>query len=76
MSSPPPPDDGLQLISIDSLAAALKNLNVNVAVEDVIAAVREEEQAKRAKLLAQANERRATRKPPACSPSIGHISIR
>ena len=34
-------------------------------MEDVIAAVREEEQAKRAKLLAQANEPRATCKPPA-----------
>ena len=60
----PPPDDDLQLVSIDSLATALRELNVNVVVEDVIAAVREEEQAK---LLAQANERRATRKPPATS---------
>lgn len=61
MSPPPqaPDNDGLQVVSIDSLTAALEKLNVNVPVKDMVSAIREVDQAKRAKLANEATERRA-----------------
>jgi len=48
----PPPPDGLRVISIDTLKAALAKMEIDVSVEDVMAVMREVEEA-------QANERRA-----------------
>ncbi|KAJ7197372.1 hypothetical protein GGX14DRAFT_667879 [Mycena pura] len=52
----PPLADSLQVVQISSVAAALAKLNIGIPVEDVIEAVRREDEAKRA---AQATERRA-----------------
>ncbi|KAF8200028.1 hypothetical protein K438DRAFT_1759059 [Mycena galopus ATCC 62051] len=59
MTPSPPLADSLQVVQISSLAAALAKLNIGIPVEDVIEAVRREDEAKRATLSAQATQRRA-----------------
>ena len=59
MQSPSLPADSPQVVSIDSLKAALAKLNTKVPVDDVISAIREVEQTKRGQPLAQSPERRA-----------------
>jgi len=54
----PPPPDGLQVVSIDSLEAALAKMDIKVSMKDLISAIREVEEAKCAKLIAD-SERRA-----------------
>lgn len=50
----PLPFDDLQVISIDSLEVALAKMEIKVSVNDIIAVIREVEEAKRAGLMAQA----------------------
>ncbi|KAN0100097.1 hypothetical protein V8E55_000081 [Tylopilus felleus] len=57
MQSPSLPADSPQVVSIDSLKAALAKLNIKVPVDDVISAIREVEQTKRGQPLAQSPER-------------------
>ena len=57
MQSPSLPADSPQVVSIDSLKAALAKLNTKVPVDDVISAIREVEQTKRGQPLAQSPER-------------------
>jgi len=48
------------VVSIDSLEAALAKMDIKASVEDILLVIREVEEAKRAKLIAQATNRRAT----------------
>jgi hypothetical protein len=48
MSFLPPPPGGLELVSIDSVKAALEKMDIKVPVDDIITAIREVEDAKRA----------------------------
>jgi hypothetical protein len=66
----PPPTAGLQVVSIDSLEAALAKMDIKVSMEDILLVIREVEEAKRAQLVAQAANRCATlsnRKSPAAA---------
>ncbi|GBE84298.1 hypothetical protein SCP_0602760 [Sparassis crispa] len=61
LTMPPPlPANDLQVVSIDSLEAALAKLAIKISVNDIVSVIREEEEAKRVKLIARASERRAT----------------
>jgi hypothetical protein len=63
LSSPaPPPDAGFEVVTIASLEAALAKLNIDVSVKDITRVIRELEEAKRARLIAQATEPRSERK--------------
>ena len=55
---PPPPADTLQVVHIDSLAAALAKLKVKIKIEDLIKVVHDEDEAKRVKIAAEATQRR------------------
>ena len=52
----PPPHFGLQVVSIDSLKAALVRMDIKVSVEDIISVIRELEEARCAEMIAQATE--------------------
>ena len=58
MSPPPPPlpPADLRVVSIDSLKVAIAKMEINVSVEDIIAVIREVEEAKPAEQIAQATE--------------------
>ena len=53
------PADSLQVVHIDSLAAALAKLNLKIPIEDLITPIHEEDEAKRVKVTAEATQRRA-----------------
>ncbi|KAG5645638.1 hypothetical protein DXG03_005629 [Asterophora parasitica] len=71
VSKLPPCPPLLQVIRIDSLAAALAKLNANISIDDLLKAIHEEDEAKRVKAAAvaestpEATQRRraALRKP-------------
>jgi hypothetical protein len=50
--------DTLQVVHIDSLAAALAKLKVVIKIEDLIKVVHDEDEAKRAKVAAEVTQRR------------------
>lgn len=52
LSLPPPPGFGSELVSIDSLEAALGKMGIKVSMQDLISAIRDIEKAKSAKLIA------------------------
>ena len=58
VAPPPPPADTLQVVHIDSLAAALAKLKVKIKIEDLIKVVHDEDEAKRVKIAAEATQRR------------------
>jgi hypothetical protein len=72
MLPPPSPADSLQVVHIDSLAAALAKLNVKIAIEDLLKAIHDEDEAKRVKVTAEAIQRRAAlsgrKSAPQCLP--------
>ena len=51
MLPPPPPSDFILVVHVDSMAAALAKLNIKVPVEDLVKAIREEDEAKGIKLF-------------------------
>ena len=55
---PPPPADTLQVVHIDSLAAALAKLKVDIKIEGLIKVVHDEDEAKHVKVAAEATQRR------------------
>jgi hypothetical protein len=55
----PPPVDSLQVVHIDSLAAALTKLNVKIPIEDLLKVIHDEDEAKRVEVTADAVQRRA-----------------
>jgi hypothetical protein len=74
----PPPAAGLQVVSIDSLEAALAKMDIKVSVKDILPVIREVEEAKRAQPVAQAANRRATlsnRKSPATAARLLPFSL-
>jgi hypothetical protein len=57
----PPPADAHLVVHVSSLAAALAKLNVDIPIEDLLKVIRDEDEARRVKLTAEATQRRATR---------------
>jgi hypothetical protein len=50
MLPPPPPVDGLQVVHIASLEAALIKLNVKIPIDNIIKAIHDEDEARRVNL--------------------------
>ena len=62
MSVPPLPADGLRVLPFDALEFALTKLDIKVPLSDIVAAVREEEEAQRKKTNAERRASMAMRK--------------
>ncbi|KAJ7136179.1 hypothetical protein C8R44DRAFT_769863 [Mycena epipterygia] len=72
--SSPPPTDSFQVVQIPSLAAALAKLNVQIPFEDVMKAVREEDE--RAASTAQVAQRRAALVDLALQPAKAPVGLK
>jgi len=70
MFPPPPlPVDSLQVVRIDSLAAALAKLNIKIPIEDLLKVIHDEDEVKRVKVAPETTQRRAALSELALQPA-------